>query len=230
MCYSNFGMAASVRHSVQLLSTPHTHTHTTTIYITPPIRTHPQAYQSCSTCLHAWSKPSAGSSKAVYDGYRQFLHVRSRARQQKFSYRGVTYEFKKIEHMPPSRQRNNQFVREACVVALERQAAFLGHKWMPLVALWPAFEWWRVNCPEMMHDVKNFVENFLQIIVGYLKDGFYQSWRGHDSRHRAECMINGVFPSVWDGTRPLPWRLTEHELQELHERTTRILWPSYVEP
>ena len=74
--------------------------------------------------------------------------------------------------MPPSRQRNNQFVREACAVALECQAAFLGHKWMPLVALWPAFEWWRVNCPEMMHDVKNFAENSCKLLLGTSRMGF----------------------------------------------------------
>ena len=129
--------------------------------------------------------------KVIYDGYRRYLPPGSRARRQKFRYRGVTYYFKKREWSVAPRIRNNAFVSEACTVAVQSGQPFLGHKWMPLNSSWPGFDWWRVNCPDIMHDEKNLVESLLLVIVGNIGDGFYATWK-NDSRHRAECQIHGV--------------------------------------
>ena len=185
------------------------------------------AYQSCCVCIHSWSHGLV--KKPIYDGYRQFLQAGSRARQRTFRYRGHTYQFKNVEHLLPSRKRNGDFVRECVAVAEMRGEPFMGHKWMPMISNWPGFDWYRLNVPDVMHDVKNFTEMILKVIVGYVAAGCYKAW-DRDSKHRAECNMHGIFPSVWDGQSPLPWRLTKADRTTLEQRTKRILWPHYIEP
>ena len=153
-----------------------------------------QAYQSCTSCLHAWSQfaPPGARKKVIYDGYRRFLGLESRGRQRHFTYRGNTYQFKNVSVLPPPRKRTNAFVSEALAVTKSMRRPFLGHKCLPLLASWPSFDWYRVNIPDMMHDVKNVCENLLQIIVGRRTgDAFYAKVKD-DAMHRAECQINGT--------------------------------------
>lgn len=146
------------------------------------------AYQSCCVCTHSWSEGLV--KKCIYDGYRRFLSETSRARQREFRFRGITYEFRKVEHLVAPRLRNNQFVREAVAVANETGEPFLGHKCMSMLTAWPGFQWRRMNIPDLMHDSKLFVEMLLKVIVDYAKDGWYKQWK-RDRKHRAECKAHG---------------------------------------
>jgi hypothetical protein len=52
------------------------------------------SYQGCPMCLHSWTAGSTlQQTKCVYDGYRRFLAVGSRARQNTFRFRGHVYEY-----------------------------------------------------------------------------------------------------------------------------------------
>lgn len=150
-----------------------------------------QAYQSCSVCLHTWSEGIGGVGKITCDGYRRFLRPNSAARQRQFRCGGITFEYNKVEVLPPPRKRNNEFVCEAVTTAMGNNRPFLAHKWMPLVSAWPGFCWYRLNVPDLMHDIKNLCESLLQVVVGYVKDGFYQSWN-KDAKHRAQCHVQGM--------------------------------------
>ena len=124
-------------------------------------------------CLHSFSPGVAGTRKVTYDGYRRFLAAESRARQKSFRFRGVTYQFKyghncvcyllHVNYLymlfdrdvcarEDPRYRDTALARSALMVARRRRLEqFLGHKYVPLVANWPGFDFTRYNVPELMH-------------------------------------------------------------------------------
>lgn len=58
------------------------------------------AYQGCPVCLHTWSAGSLlGQTKCIYDGYRRFLDVNSRARRPRFRHGGNVYQFGYAPHV-----------------------------------------------------------------------------------------------------------------------------------
>ena len=85
----------------------------------------------------------------------------------------------------------------------------MGHKGRPLGASMPNFSWQNGILPDLMHNVSNVCKMVLRCLVGHKPSygALYGSW-GHttDNKHRAECELLGVFPSVWRGGS-LPWRL-----------------------
>ena len=110
-----------------------------------------QAYQSCWCCTHAWSPGSLVSRRqCIFDGFRRFLRVGSRARQKTMFYKGKMYEFRNICVAPKPKKRDDEFVRVAVSLATNAQP-FCGHKYVPLVAKWPSFNWYRFGIPEPMH-------------------------------------------------------------------------------
>ena len=45
-------------------------------------------------------------------------------------------------------------------------------------------------------------------------------------RHRLECEVHNVFPRVWVGNDgPLPWRLTQQQVQMLDTRVRNLVYP-----
>ena len=108
-----------------------------------------QAYQSCPVCTHAWSPPLTRG--CVADGYRRFLDIGDAGRQQKVTYKGLTYEYKDACDQPLPKMRDTHFVQSVCAVATEKKP-FLGHKFAPLFCRWPEFDWERLmTTPEIMH-------------------------------------------------------------------------------
>lgn len=70
---------------------------------------------------------------------------------------------------------------------------------------------------------------FLKVCVGKQKDGYYKAW-SRDDQHRRESEKLGVFRDIWrDRGGPLPWRLTEAELDTLGKMTASLIWPRYIE-
>ena len=110
-----------------------------------------QAYQSCWACTHAWTPGSLVKRKqCIFDGFRRFLKPGSRGRQKTFVYKGGKYEFRNVSVRPQPRYRDEQFVRVAVSLATTSQP-FCGHKYVPLMAKWLSFNWYRFGIPEPMH-------------------------------------------------------------------------------
>ena len=86
--------------------------------------------------------------------------------------------------------------------------------------------------PDVMHDIKLFVEMLLKVMIGKGIDSGDGGWSGwnKDDKHRAESQRRNIFRDVWpDRDRPLPWRLTPEEIKMLDERMGRVTWPHYVD-
>jgi len=186
-----------------------------------------QAYQSCPVCTHCWSPPL--SRGCVCDGMRSFLPPDAPGREQRVEYNGNVYEYKDKCTRPKPKYRDSAFVKSVLTIAT-RENPVLGHKFAPLIASWPGFDWRRVLCvPEMMHDVKCFTERLMRLLVGTVPRTSYK-W-SKDERHRAQCKRLGIFEEVWpENGGALPWRLTNDQRDLLHARMGRVLWPHYVEP
>ena len=182
------------------------------------------AYYPCPHCLHT---ALPGIRSLCHGGYRRYLAVRSRWRQQSFRFNGHTYEFQNAEARPPPAPRTDRNVSE--MVALARATRpFRGHKGPPLLVRWIAADWGGSIC-DVMHDYKLVCEMVLKCLVGYLpKGGVYAGWK-KDETHRQDCELYGMFAEVADRARELPWRLSKQELDTVDRRTCRIWWPPQVD-
>ena len=91
----------------------------------------------------------------------------------------------------------------------------------------PNFSWQNGLLPDLMHNISNVCKMLLRCLVGHKPSygALYGNW-GHltDSRHRAECELLGVFPSVWHHDGPLPWRLNgiDHDQVSTHTSSTHV--------
>ena len=184
------------------------------------------SFTGCCVCTHCWS------TQHNYDGYRRFLDSGSRGRRRRVVYRGYTYEYFKECTRPAPKYRDTQFVRLATAFAKQRDAPYMGHKHVPLLSMWPGYDWRRMNVPDVMHDIKLLVEMLLKVMIGKGIDtgeGGYKSW-SKDSSHRAQAKKRNVHREIWpDINGPLPWRLTPEEVQSLDQRMGRVSWPRYVD-
>ena len=86
-----------------------------------------------------------------YGGYRKFLKPGSRGRFIHVRSGGHTYQFGGPERLPTPAPRTLHTVIESlrCVEVVGRPHA--GHKFPPLQAQWPGFDWFRYNGPELAH-------------------------------------------------------------------------------
>ena len=88
----------------------------------------------------------------------------------------------------------------------------------------PNFSWQKGLLPDPMHNISNVCKMLLRCLVGFKTScgALYAGWgRLTDSKHRAECELLGVFPSVWRGA-PMPWRLNgmDHKQVRTNSHTT----------
>ena len=118
----------------------HTYTHTTTTITNPNCKHHAGmksavSFTGCCVCTHCWS------CGRIYDGYRRFLVSGSRGRQQQVQYSGHLFEYTNECTRPNPRYRDNEYVRSATAFVKQREAPFMGHKFPPLLSLWPGFDW-----------------------------------------------------------------------------------------
>ena len=109
-----------------------------------------------------------------------------------------------------------------------------GHKGRPLFAALPNFCLGSFSLPDVAHNLSNVTKMILRDLVGANgSGGLYMGWVGKDAKHRIECQLHGVFPSVWHraGQRnaPLPWRLNHMALEEVNRRALAIVYPHYCE-
>lgn len=103
---------------------------------------------ACLSCL----RPGVGdATKLIFDGYRTFLPRNSQGRRRRVGFRGQLYEYyRECTRLSP-RIRDNAFVRDAIAFAKHRKAPYLGHKFLPLCARFPGFDWLRMSTPEILH-------------------------------------------------------------------------------
>ena len=159
-----------------------------------------------------------------------------------------------VETRPVPASRDDNFVRSAVGVATQKQPV-CGHKSAPLLAKWPGYSWFRMNVPEIMHgtcsffeiydpsesnliqttlktDVKNLCDNIVRLLIGKTSSGEdgYSGW-GKDASHRKQSETLGIFENTWTANGgPFHWRLSKDERQALDVRTSKIVWPHYIEP
>lgn len=189
------------------------------------------SYQGCPVCLHSWTAGSTvGQRKCIYDGYRRFLPLNSRARRRTFRHGGNIYEYGSRETRDLPRYRDNEFVQDALRMVGITGAPFLGHKFPPHPARWPGFTWWRYNVGEMMHDSKVFTEMVVKTLVGKgPAESGYQTYN-KDAAHRRQAKTLGIMEDTWpENGGPLPFRLTKPQRDLLHKRMASVVWPHYME-
>ena len=185
------------------------------------------AYYNCPYC-YICNAPGI-RSKPVYGGFRRFLGSQDPWRQRSFIFRGQRYMFDQLERLPPPPSRSGNLAR-ACVEMATPRCPFRGHKSIPLLAKWKAFDWEMGVC-ESMHDIKNVCVMTLKILVGQGGEGFYATWAKlrKDEEHRMFCRVHDVFPEVHDERNPLPWRLSRESVDMLNTRVNNIFWPHYMD-
>ena len=184
----------------------------------------------CPVCYHEWSSGLTGT-QCCFDGYRRFLPERSPGRQARVTFGGLTYQYAQPETRRPPDYRSGKAARECLtVVDVIGVDACRGHKYPPLLAQLPGFNWRRLNPPELMHDSKVLVEMLLKVLVGKVSGGgVYESW-SQDSQHRKQNQIRGIFPTTWPQVGgPFPWRLTRDQRMMLDQRMGNLIWPARVE-
>lgn len=194
------------------------------------------SYTACCVCRHCFSAAIPPATQCLFDGYRRWLHPRSRGRQTRVQYKRQIYQYATVETRAKPPLRDNNFVRTAVAFAKQRGLPYLGHKNLPLLSRWCGFDWYRMNAPDFMHDMKAACDMFLKLIVGRGvgvhdegSEGGYRNWN-KDVTHRREAQHKGIFRDIW--TNPngrLPWRLTQDEVRLLDRRTASTLWPHYVD-
>lgn len=99
---------------------------------------------------HSLTTHHAGT-QCCFGGYRRFLRLGSRGRGRHVRSGGHTYEYGGAEPLPTPAPRTLRTVIESlrCVEAVG--IPFAGHKFAPLQAKWPGFDWYRYNGPELCH-------------------------------------------------------------------------------
>lgn len=184
------------------------------------------SYDACPHCHHVFEPGII--KKPCYGGFRRFLPRLSRWRGREVQADGHTYVFATNETRPEASRRTTQSAAENCHLAT-RSRPVRGHKGLPLMERWPSFSW-DMNIGEVMHDLKNFCDMLLKVIVGKGRYGMYQHWLPRDdARHRLHCQVHNIFPQVHDKHNPLPWRLSREDVDNLNNRVCRMSWPHYMD-
>ena len=184
-----------------------------------------QSYQGCPHCFHSWEPGLV--RKPVFWGARCFLPRGSPYRECECNIDEQTYIYKCKETRAKPATRTTQTAAE-CVSKIRGKKQVCGHKGVPMQSEWPAFSWFWSVC-DWMHDIKCCCEMVLKTLVGPGSHGMYKPWqsRRYDTKHRAECKAYGIFPEVWDGTKPFPWRLSKEQLRILNDRVVNMWCPHY---
>lgn len=213
-------------------------------------RTYGFALLSTPNYLHHIYSTTHSATQCIFGGYRKFLFMGSKGRWQNVQSGGHTYQFSHAEDLPAPEPRTLRSTIQSlrCVEAVGRP--YRGHKFAPLLAQWPGFDWYRYNGPELAHgniissrfvslvnahshyaDTKIFVEMLLKVIVGHRDQGMYAGWSdAKDQQHRREAEMLGIHPEIWpQNAGPLPYRLTRAQITTLDHRMSLLLWPHYVE-
>ena len=141
------------------------------------------------------------------------------------------YQFGEKETRPAAPLRSVTSAREHLAMVEALKEPWCGHKYAPLMSLWPEFDWYRLITPELAHDSKIFTEMFLKGVVGKVTDGgYYNNWC-KDATHRREAEILRIFEPIWtsNGAGPLPWRLDREARMLLDARMLKLIWPEKME-
>ena len=98
-----------------------------------------------------------------------------------------------------------------------------GQQGFPMLFNLPGFSYADLNKPDIAHNLSCVWLMFVRIIVGV--DPL------HDRRHRAECELRNVFPTIWLRNRgaqaPLPWRLSGENLDAVDARVCSLVYPHH---
>ena len=180
------------------------------------------AFYPCPHCLHSWQP---GLRAQVYGGYRRFLPLDSPWRGTRFTFMGLTYEFKDVETRPPPTRRTDTNVR-AMIGRARPNRPFLGHKGDHFLAQWEGVDWSGNFC-DKMHDIKLLCEMSCKGLVGaHSSQGMYESWatKRKDASHRQDCRAYNIFADFHSNAdSPPPWRLSKEEV-DLCDRRVQSTW------
>ena len=186
------------------------------------------AFYPCPHCLHSWQP---GLRSQVYGGYRRFLPIDSPWRGTRFTFMGLTFQFKDVETRPPPKRRTDRNVRSMIARARPNQP-FLGHKGDHFLSQWEGVDWGGHFC-DKMHDIKLLCEMTLKGVVGaHSSQGMYKSWatKRKDAKHREDCKAYNIFSDFHSNDAPPPWRLSKEELRLCDRRVLSIWWPHKMDP
>ena len=187
------------------------------------------AFYPCPHCLHTWQP---GLRSQVYCGYRRFLPPDSPWRNRRFTFMGMTYEFKDVETRPPPLLRNDKNVK-VMVSRARPTRPFLGHKGSSFLSEWEGVDWDGNFC-DCMHDYKLLCEMSLKGLVGaHSSHGMYKAWatKRKDNSHRQDCRAYNIFAEYYsDDDSPPPWRLSKEEVGMCDRRVQSIWWPHNMDP
>ena len=182
------------------------------------------AFYPCPHCLHSWQP---GLRAQVYGGYRRFLPLDSPWRGTRFTFMGLTYEFKDVETRPPPTRRTDTNVR-AMIGRARPNRPFLGHKGDHFLAQWEGVDWSGNFC-DKMHDIKLLCEMSCKGLVGaHSSQGMYKSWatKRKDASHRQDCRAYNIFADFHSNAdSPPPWRLSKEEVDLCDRRVQSTWWP-----
>ena len=186
------------------------------------------AFYPCPHCLHSWQPGLRGQ---VYCGYRRFLPPGHPWRQRRFTFMGLTYEFKDVETRDPPRLRNDNNVRVMVARAVPTRP-FLGHKGPTFLSEWEGVDWEGHFC-DKMHDLKLLCDMTLKGLVGAnSSNGMYKAWatKRKDYFHRQDCRAYGIFTDFYsDAESPPPWRLSKEEVGMCDRRVRSMWWPHHMD-
>ena len=188
------------------------------------------AFYPCPHCLHSWQPGLRGQ---VYCGYRRFLPLDSPWRQSRFTFMGLTYQFRDVETRAPPPLRNDTNVALMINRARVTARPFLGHKGPHFLAEWEGVDWDGHFC-DCMHDYKLFCEMICKGLVGsHSKSGMYKSWstKRKDAAHRRDCRAYNIFQTFYSDDESLPpWRLSQAEVNMCDLRVNSMWWPHHIDP
>ena len=187
------------------------------------------AFYPCPHCIHSWQPGLRGQ---VYCGYRRFLPPNHPWRQTRFTFMGLTYQFKDAEARDPPRLRRDDNVKTMIARAVPTRP-FLGHKGPHFLSEWEGFDWDGNFC-DKMHDYKLFCEMLLKCLVGTNSShDMYKAWatKRKDYFHRQDCRAYQIFEEFCsDDDSPPPWRLSKQEVVMCDLRVRSIWWPHDMDP
>ena len=187
------------------------------------------AFYPCPHCLHSWQPGLRGQA---YCGYRRFLPPDSPWRNARFTFMGLTYEFKDVETREPPPLRDDTNVARMIHRARTTARPFLGHKGDHFLAEWEGVDWGGHFC-DCMHDYKLLCEMTLKCLVGaHSSNGMYKTWstKRKDAKHRIDCRAYRIFTAFYsDDKSPPPWRLSAAEVNMCDRRVNSMWWPHHVD-
>ena len=80
--------------------------------------------------------------------------------------------------------------------------------------------------------MKNLCDNIVRLLIGKTNSGEdgYSGW-SKDKNHRKHAEKLGIFENIWTANGgSFHWRLSKDERNVLDVRTSKIVWPHYIEP